>query len=319
MTVLKQGIFILHVTFVLLLMLSSFSAAEEYNVTVPKNSFTDEQVITFGKNLYQNKEYYRAITEFKRFIFLFPKHGEVDDARVLIAKSYFLGKNYEECAKYIGKHNIEVKQYGKKVDMLLILGDCYIKMKRYILAKEVFQTLIDTSKNAKTYNLAYLRLARLFVIEGKWQEASDAYANVKDDKELTLMAKKASAEIVKGVDIDKKNPVTAGILAAVLPGAGHLYVGRKQDAIVSFVLNSAFIWGIVEAFKGEKYVVGGVLCFFEFGWYGGNINGAVNGAYKYNDGERKNFQDSFFKNFDFSIINNGVRDRGAMLSWNMKF
>ena len=70
--------------------------------------------------------------------------------------------------------------------------------------------------------------------------------------------------------LPKKTPGTAGILAAVIPGAGHLYTERQQDALVAFLLNGAFIWGAVELFRHDNYVAGGILTFFEFGWYGGN-------------------------------------------------
>jgi hypothetical protein len=48
-------------------------------------------------------------------------------------------------------------------------------------------------------------------------------------------------------EIPQKSPATAGLLAAVLPGSGHLYIERYRDAGIAFVLNAAFIWGMVEA------------------------------------------------------------------------
>ena len=77
-------------------------------------------------------------------------------------------------------------------------------------------------------------------------------------------------------------PGLAGTLAAVLPGSGHFYTGRKRDGTVAFLLNAAFIWGAVESYNKENYALGGILTFFELGWYFGNIYSAVSSAHKYN-------------------------------------
>jgi hypothetical protein len=42
-------------------------------------------------------------------------------------------------------------------------------------------------------------------------------------------------------DIQQKSPAVAGTLAAILPGAGHLYTERPRVALVAFLLNVAFI------------------------------------------------------------------------------
>ncbi len=67
-----------------------------------------------------------------------------------------------------------------------------------------------------------------------------------------------------------------------MPGAGQVYTGRIRQAAVSFLLNGAFILGTLEAFRNDNNAVGGILLFFETGWYGGNIYNAVNNAHKYN-------------------------------------
>ena len=82
--------------------------------------------------------------------------------------------------------------------------------------------------------------------------------------------------------LPRKSPALAGTLAAVLPGAGHLYAERPRDALVSFLLNGSFIWAAVELFRNNNNVAGGIVAFFELGWYGGNIYSAVSSAHKYN-------------------------------------
>ncbi len=125
-----------------------------------------------------------------------------------------------------------------------------------------------------------------------------------------------------GTGPDRRNspkiPATAGILAAVLPGAGHLYSERYRDAAIAFVLNAAFIWGMVEAFEHENYVVGGILTFFELGWYSGNIYSAVSGAHKYNRNKKKEYLDLLEKEDRFAV---GIifQDKQPFLSFRYVF
>jgi hypothetical protein len=117
--------------------------------------------------------------------------------------------------------------------------------------------------------------------------------------------------------VSRKSPTTAGILA-VLPGAGHLYCERYRDAGIAFVLNAAFIWGMVEAFRHENYVVGGILTFFELGWYSGNIYSAVSSAHKYNRDKKKEYLDGLEREDRFSV-GVSLREKQPFLSFRYAF
>jgi len=261
-------------------------------------ALTPNSVMSFGKQLFEEKEYYRAITEFKRFLFLFPKK-----------------KMFKECADYLEGCHIDDNDI--RVESVFLLGDCYVKMENYKIAKSTFRAIIDEYPGGMAADLAFVRIARLHLLEGAWTAAAGAYRKVKHNDKMLLVAKEAAKEAVRGKDIQRKSPVVAGVLSALLPGAGHLYVGRRQDAFVALLLNSGFIWGIIEAFRSNKPVVGGILSFFEFGWYAGSINGSVNSAYKYNEKKENQFRDNM-KKFKFSF-NKSQGVRNFLVSWHFDF
>jgi hypothetical protein len=89
--------------------------------------------------------------------------------------------------------------------------------------------------------------------------------------------------------LPQKSPTTAGLLAAGLPGAGHLYTERPKDAAVAFLLNASFIAAAVELFRKDNNILGGIVTFIEAGWYLGNIYSAVNSAHKYNKHKKDEF------------------------------
>jgi len=248
-------------------------------------------------------------------LFLFPGHPKTDAVKMLIAKSYYNGEKYKECASYIESQSLQSRR--EKIESVFLLGDCYVKMKYYQNAMETFKGIKETSNDELISDIAFLRIANINILQGKWEKAAAAYRGVKG--KMSALAEKAAKEVLKGKVIPEKSTVTAGVLAALLPGAGHLYVGRRQDAVVSFVLNGAFIWGIIRAFTNNRPVLGGILSFFELGWYGGNINGAVNSAYKLNKKRKHEFRKKMKSSFNFSFNKPESGGKGFFLSWEAKF
>lgn len=70
----------------------------------------------------------------------------------------------------------------------------------------------------------------------------------------------------------------AGVLAAILPGAGHLYCGEWSNAFAAFSTNALFLGGAAIAADRKEWAVAGVAGAAELFWYGGNVIGAVNAA-----------------------------------------
>lgn len=94
-------------------------------------------------------------------------------------------------------------------------------------------------------------------------------------------------------------------------------MNRPGDALVSFLLNGAFIWATVEAFHHDNNVTGGILLFFESGWYLGNIYNTVSGAHKYNQRLEKQFLDELQDKYRVSYLYDG--HGGSMLAFTMRF
>jgi hypothetical protein len=134
--------------------------------------------------------------------------------------------------------------------------------------------------------------------KGRWPEASRAFGSVSPGNPLYADAPELSKRSLEGLDLPSKSPLTAGILAAVVPGLGHAYVTRYRDAVVAFILNGLFIWAAVESFDGGHDALGAILGILELGWYTGNIYSAVNVAGKYNTRMQNEFRNNFNDAFD---------------------
>ena len=78
-----------------------------------------------------------------------------------------------------------------------------------------------------------------------------------------------------------KKPWVGGVLGLV-PGLGYIYSGEYANAARSIILNSLFIWGMVETAEDDDWGVFAVLTFAEVTWYSGSIYGGVDSAHRHN-------------------------------------
>lgn len=81
--------------------------------------------------------------------------------------------------------------------------------------------------------------------------------------------------------VPHKSPLLGGILG-IIPGAGYLYSGEYGNAIRSVILNSLFIWAMVETAIEDQWALFGVTTFLETTWYTGSIYGGIDSAHRHN-------------------------------------
>jgi TM2 domain-containing membrane protein YozV len=106
-----------------------------------------------------------------------------------------------------------------------------------------------------------------------------------------------------------KSPVLAGVLSAIIPGSGKMYVGEWGDGITALVVTSLFAFLAYDNFRADHntraWIFTGLSAFF----YAGNIYGSISSAqifnaridFEFNDGlelflEQKNY---FLPEYDF--------------------
>jgi hypothetical protein len=104
-------------------------------------------------------------------------------------------------------------------------------------------------------------------------------------------------------------------MAGILPGLGHVYVSRYKDALVAFLLNGLFIWATIESFHQDHNVLGGILAFFEVGWYTGNIYSAVNVTHKWNKKVRDDFRKGLVDALDLRLLASKKGPTGLALTF----
>ncbi len=282
----------------LFLFLAAPSSAEEEK---PDLRINEDLQMGLADRFFEEGDYYRAITEYKRFLFFFPKSLKADEALLKIAKCYFNGHKWDETIQ--ASRELEKAFPASKFvpEAIFLTGIAHSEKKEYAQARLLFRQVQEISPDAPLADEAQWQIALTYVREENWKEATREFRKVKPTSRLYNRSESLAQGLERINEVPRKSPQAAGILAAILPGAGHLYDERYRDAAVAFLLNGVFIWGIVESFDHKNYAVGSILTFFELGWYVGNIYSAVSSAHKYNRRKEQEYLNSLEKGMSLSL------------------
>lgn len=286
-------------------------------VVYAQQGLTPENVLSFADHLFDEGDYYRAITEYERFLFTFPRHSLAKKAEYQIAMSYFKGEKYSQALERFRAMAEEYPSEETGIKSLYMLAETYYQKKDYNQAIDAFEKFLASYPNDPQADAARIKKGWCYLRQGNWREASEEFRKLPPDSPLHAQGQELAGESEKYPGIEKKSPYLAGGLSAVLPGAGQLYIGRKTDAAAAFLLNGAFIWATAESYHNRNYVTSGILLFFESGWYLGNIYNAISSAHKYNRQSEDKFMENLQGQYGISLFRN---EQGKnMLAFTMRF
>lgn len=248
-----------------------------------------DRLFTFAGRLMEEKDYYRAITEFKRFISYFPEDARIPLCRLNIALAYKRGEKVDLAVEHFEKICAEYKGTPISERACFESGAAYFQSGRYEEAEAALSTFLRSFPDSGRLDSGRVLLGWSLVHLWELDRAAEAFSAVNGESPSYPLAQALGTELETPPEIRRKSPVLAGVMSAILPGSGQFYTGRFHEGLTSFVLNGSFIWAVVELFGHGNEAAGLVLGFFETGWYTGGVFGAVNDAHKYNQRARRDF------------------------------
>lgn len=225
--------------------------------------------LSFGHEM----DLYRAITAFKRAQFLLPakRSGRRLQIEYCILESYYLGRKYPDAIEVFENgplYNVS-NDFPAYKELLIMLYECYMRKGQQDNADRMRQQLDEIHSETA------LRL-----------DLWNALMEMDFDRALADSACQADSddisEFIAIYESEAKSVAKARQLNAVLPGLGYLYVGQKQAAVTSFLINALFTGASYYFFKNGNVPMGIITASLESGWYLGGINGAGLAAQEYN-------------------------------------
>lgn len=252
-------------------------------------------LLTFANALAAEEDHYRAITEYKRFLHLFPDDPAAPHVRLAIGMAYFRGGKWEAAGHAFRQAAENHPESPSAARAGLMTGEAAYRSGDWAAALDAFDAFLQKHPADPLAPDARLRKNQCLLLLGRPPLPAEKGTAPADPRTTEL-----DRQVTEAAAIPAKSPALAGSLSALVPGSGQLYVGRKRDAAISFILNGALIGLTALAFEKDEPVAGGVLAAVELSWYSGNIYGAVNGAHKYNRDRRRNFAERL--DFHYGIM-----------------
>ena len=185
---------------------------------------TDEVQLKIAEAFMEEKEYYRAVTEYKKYLILFPASDKCGYAHFQIGTAYYNGEEYESAAKAFAllRQSGPEESYSARSGYFEALS--YWKLKKL---SEAMLTFRETAAAHPQSELAPLALAASSLVALEKGDIAGSRADM-----TLFMARypehpgwdrirEARSMLSEHESLPRKSGVLAGILSAILPGSGY--------------------------------------------------------------------------------------------------
>jgi TM2 domain-containing membrane protein YozV len=221
----------------------------------------------YAQSLYENENYFDAVTEFKRVLFFDDQKEFQYSANFYIADSYKSGGMFSEAIRYFTLAELA----SQTIDDVYICKVENIKLNILRRTTERANRLIDELLSDerftnKTKELYYWK-GWSYIFSDKWEEASNEFSKIKPDHELSSFSQAIYDSLY--------NVQFAKVLSYFIPGAGQFYTGEYLSGILSLGWNSLWGYLTINAFTEERIFDGfAVANLLWFRFYNGNVYNA---------------------------------------------
>jgi TolA-binding protein len=248
------------------------------------------------------REFYRAITEYKRFRFLFPDSGRGDYALLQIGRAYLQGGETDRAADSLGELRERYPASSLAVPARYLEGLAAWKGKNPQRAQELFEGLAREAPDSDQAPRALAAAALMQLVRDDSQGAGETlhlFLIRYSDHPRAESVREAGRLLIAYRSLPQKSEVLAGVLSGILPGAGYAYAEEFATGFMSLGVNGAFVTAAWAAFANGLEAVGILAGGIGLPFYVGNIYGSVLAARKWNLAVKRQARDLVFNSLAF--------------------
>ncbi|MFH1860189.1 MAG: tetratricopeptide repeat protein [bacterium] len=246
-----------------------------------------EPQLEFAEYLFEKQDFYQAITEYKRFIFYHLPEGLPQESQLTNTAYYKIGL----CYKYGKKYNLAQNFFEKVLDnhpdnnlkrvVCLEIAKTYIDEKNFEAARFELEELIKD--NPLMTSEIYYWKGISYLREYKWKAAQVEFSHVTEGVWLDS-TKKFSPYIEEALHLPYRSEKQALLLSTIIPGSGQMYAGRVMDGIISFIFNASMAYFAMERVKADDHLGAGLIVSVGLlRFYHGGRQNALQAARGYNE------------------------------------
>ncbi len=271
------------------------AAAAAVDDDADKEADTDNArlALRFADHLFGDGDYYRAISEYRRYLYVSRGRGdEAPRAALAIGEALVRGEQWDAAGRQLDGVATRTLDMDVRRTALFGAARAYLEDGRAELAKPRFRLLIaDPDADPALQQSSRLLLAWGHFDAGEIEKARELFQSIAvSDSPFAKDAQGVVDAIDKRGELDTKDPIVAALLS-IVPGVGHMYLGQWGTGVTSLVWNALFVFAAVWAWIDGDWGVAAVLTFAELGWYSGSMFGAVAGAFRHNRDVVRNWRD----------------------------
>ena len=220
----------------------------------------------FANQLYERKEYYDAITEYKRLLFFDKENTYLYSANLMVGRCYKSGAKLNDAIKYFSLANAnsvgDEEYYSSKIEIVR----CNILRRTTDQAILMLDELSkDIRFKSKEADIDYWR-GWAYIFSDDWQKAALEFNNISPDNPLIKLCEQTDGELYS-VEFAK-------IISFIIPGAGQVYTGNYLSGLMSLAWNGALVYLSVNSFLEERAFDGLITTGVFFRFHRGNIQNA---------------------------------------------
>ncbi len=272
--------------------------AADANADAPADVAADSSddsalALRFADHLFGDGDYYRAITEYRRFLWSSKGQGpEAPRAALAIGEALMRGEQWDAAGRQLDGVASRTSNMELRRTALFGAARAYLEDGRPELAKPRFRLLVaDEDADKALQQQSRLLLAWGHFDAGELDKARELFQSIAlSDSPYAAEAQGVVDAIDKKGTLDTKDPLIAA-LCSILPGGGHMYLGQWGTGVTALAWNSLFIFAAVSAWLSGDYGVAAVLTFAELGWFSGSMFGAIAGSFRHNRDVVRNWRD----------------------------
>ncbi len=233
-----------------------------------------ENVLAFADNLFDNEDYYRAIGEYQRFVFISKaaRNKSTQKAMFRIGLCYQKSRQWTAATKYFKELQTQLPEQIEPI-RFEIARTCYL-MGEFQQAIPIFQSLTGTT----LADYSQYMLGSCYLKQMDWTGAEDAFRHVNLDSSVYASAQEMIEFAQNGCNLPHKPPFAAGIMSMLFPGAGQMYLHRFGDGTFSMLLTLGTAWLGHHYFQQGDKTAGNILSGLGYVFYAGNAYGAAASA-----------------------------------------
>lgn len=270
------------------------SAKEKF---APPDFSKPQTFLSLADSFADEKDYYRAITEYKKVIHFFPTYEKLDWVHFQIGRMYYEGGRFTQ-AKFELLPLTDSKDTRLKFLAYNFIALSYFENAEYGNAQRLFHDLQRDAAGSE-YTTDYSIYAGLALAGNKkFSEAlreMQAAKKLWENKNTPETQKNAITKqydnffaqsiplLEKASELSTKSPYWAVFFSILFPGGGHFFLREWDTGVVSLSLVGGAAFLAYDGFMRDSAVQSIIFTTFATGAYIGQIYSSYRTARKYNE------------------------------------